>query len=127
MPILYTYCTRRFAELVQKVSCPDKEVAALAYRRALHALANETSPDYKRICVVFRQLIGLAEQAGDLAEVYRLYREATQLIIGRAPEEVPQDEIHWLLATSWNKSVMPAKLSKHTEALKWMRLSFELL
>ena len=117
----------RFGALSQTVCCPDKEVATLAYRSALQALANETSPLYKTICFVLRQLIGLAEQVGDAKEAYRLYREATQLIVGRAPEEIPQDEIHWLLVTSWNKSVMPVKLGKHAEAAKWMNTSLELL
>jgi hypothetical protein len=76
----FTCC--RFAELSQTVSNPDKEVTALAYRRALQALANEASPCLKTMCVILRRLIGLAEQAGDANEVYRLYREATQLIIG---------------------------------------------
>jgi hypothetical protein len=49
------------------------------------------------------------------------------LSVGRGPEELPSDEVQWLLATCWNKSALPAKLQKHAEAEKWMRLAFELL
>ncbi|GJP70589.1 hypothetical protein CLOP_g1512 [Closterium sp. NIES-67] len=107
--------------------CADSTVASAAFSAGLHMMMTSKSPDYRVVAAMYRKLISLADiQTKDGVQVYDLYMEAHQLLIGLPAESYPRDELHWLISTAWNRAPILARFRRFEEAEKWMKLAMKL-
>ncbi|KAJ7563573.1 hypothetical protein O6H91_03G115400 [Diphasiastrum complanatum] len=104
------------------------EVAAAAFRSCLNLLLGSASPDYTRIALILRKLIGLADlRKKDGQEVLKLYNEANNILLGLSMDSYPKEEVQWLVSTAWNRAALHLKLLHLSDAQKWMELALDLL
>ncbi|CAM6095980.1 unnamed protein product [Calypogeia fissa] len=118
------------AEQADKTPGPGdegNEVISTAYRLGLKSFLASPSPDYKLVAMIVRKLITLADQhCKDGPGVMAVYKHAKEILAGLDSDEYPREELHWLVATSWNRAGLQVKFLRFSVAEPWMKLAIDL-
>eukprot|EP00899_Mesostigma_viride_P022843 jgi/Mesvir1/3743/Mv15019-RA.1 len=109
----------------------NRDMALLAYRKALSLLLAQGSGEWDVVGHVVREMLSLMlEQASvrdadrNGAAVLEFLTEVSQIItVGKFPDV----EIDWLVAVTWNHGALLAKFDKLNEASLFMNKAVELL
>ncbi|KAF6164592.1 hypothetical protein GIB67_032820 [Kingdonia uniflora] len=107
---------------------PNMEVADYALNTSLSTLLSSPSPNYKTIAIILRKLIGFVgfkKGDGD-DEVYSVYKQAYQIMVGLKAGEYPSEEGKWLAMTAWNRAAMPVRLGQIGIARRWMKIGLDM-
>ncbi|KAK8946885.1 hypothetical protein KSP39_PZI006619 [Platanthera zijinensis] len=110
---------------------PNPEVSEFAFSKCLASLLESPAPDYQMASMVLRRLVSLAglRVAGDDTkneEVYAVYRQAYQIIVGLGEGVYPIEEGKWMAMTAWNKAAAAVRLRQVSTARKWMKMGLDL-
>ncbi|KAL1834955.1 hypothetical protein ACET3Z_004606 [Daucus carota] len=105
------------------------EVATYALNTCLSSLLDSQSPDYGSVAQIMRKLISLSgvyKADTDDDEVYGMYRQAYQIMVGLKEGEYPIEEGKWLAMTAWNRAALAVRMGPSSAAMKWMNMGWEL-
>ncbi|KAB1226555.1 Testis-expressed sequence 11 protein [Morella rubra] len=106
----------------------NPEVATFALNECLSASLSSPSPDYQNVALIMRKLIALTSiHKGDTDDdaVYRMYKQAYQIMVGLKEGEYPTEEGKWLAMTAWNRAAMPVRMGQIEMAKKWMDVGLD--
>ncbi|KAI3882597.1 hypothetical protein MKW92_051849 [Papaver armeniacum] len=104
------------------------EVSDYALNTCLSSLLNSPSPDYQKVALVLRKLIGISgfRKGNADDDVYNVYKQAYRIMIGLKVGEYPTEEGKWLAVTAWNRADMPVRLGQVVIARRWMTIGLDL-
>lgn len=104
----------------------NRQVAVACLYVALQLFLRADVPDYSSVAETMRTLIVKKKSTSSKKEEdeLALYKEALQIVQG-ASSKYPQDEIHWLAATSWNQGALHSKFHRPRQAKLWMDIALQ--